>query len=233
MPAASRVATPGTIVSASCGARTTRSASAVSDAGQSTYGASTQPCRLPIIPHAMRGAGSSIQSPSSFASAGSKRPSRTCLMPSGTLRCVQHVAVGIEAIGARGRGSPVDCDERRGGHWEAGDRLPALRGFVVARARLDPALAVGHPFLFPERRARLQPDPSRTRTHRTPSPRCALVTTTSTIWSPGASAPTRWMTSASRMSNRAPRLGDDLLERRLRHARIVLERQAGDRRSRR
>ena len=39
------------------------------------------------------------------------------------------------------------------------------------------------------------------------SPRCALVTATSTIWSAGASSPTRWTTSASRMSKRCARLG--------------------------
>ena len=37
------VATPGTIVNAFCGACTIRSANAASEAGQSTYGASTHP----------------------------------------------------------------------------------------------------------------------------------------------------------------------------------------------
>ncbi len=34
------------------------------------------------------------------------------------------------------------------------------------------------------------------------SPRCALDTPTSTMRSPGASGPTRWITTASRMSQR-------------------------------
>ena len=55
-----------------------RPTSAVSGAGHGMYGASTHPWRLPIMPHAMRGARSSRQSPSSRDSASSKRPSCTC-----------------------------------------------------------------------------------------------------------------------------------------------------------
>ena len=67
--------------------------------------------------------------------------------------------------------------------------------------------------------------PSRIGTHRTPRRGARSVTTTSTIGRSGASSPTRWMTSASWTSKRAPRLGDDRLERLLGHARVVLERQ--------
>ena len=47
---------PGTIASSPSGVRTRPRTSAASVAGHSTYGASTQPCRLPIIPQAIRGA---------------------------------------------------------------------------------------------------------------------------------------------------------------------------------
>ena len=58
------------------------------------------------------------------------------------------------------------------------------------------------------------------------SPRCALATPTSTMRSPGTSAPTRWITSVSRMSQRAAASAQIVLERLLGHARVVLERHA-------
>src|SRR5579864_954124 len=152
VPATSRVVTPGTIASASSGACTIRSDSAVSDAGQSTYGASTQPWRLPIIPHATRGALFVVQSPSSVANAVSNRPSRTCRTPSGTLRRSSTPPLPSTQY-ARAADVPQSIATSAVADKSS---LPALRGFVVARACLDPALAVGQALFFPEGCARLQ-----------------------------------------------------------------------------
>ena len=198
-----------------------------SDAGQSTYGASTQPWRLPIMPHAMRGAARRCQSPSSFASAVSNRPSRTCLTPSGTLRRVEHARRRRRARYARAADVPQSIATSAVADKRA---LPAPRR--LRRRSRAPRPSARRPAAAPSSRtARASSGgPSTNSQASNAMPRCALVTTTSTIWSPGASAPTRWMTSASRMSKRRLRLVDDVLERRFGHARIVLERQPGDRR---
>ncbi len=60
------------------------------------------------------------------------------------------------------------------------------------------------------------------------SPRCALVTPTRTIWSAGFSAPTRWMTSASTIFQRALAVSTIAPQRLFRHARIVLQRHRRD-----
>ena len=59
------------------------------------------------------------------------------------------------------------------------------------------------------------------------SPRCALVTPTSTIWSAGASGPTRWIDQRFDDVPARLRLVDDRRERLFRHPGIVLERQRG------
>ena len=135
---------------------TTRSASAVSDAGQSTYGASTQPCRLPIMPHAMRGAGSSMPvaeqlrerrlEPPVANVLDAERNALRGLHGARRRRADTHAPTVVPqsiATSAVARHGPVA-------------RYQRACGFVVARARFDPALAVRQPLLLPERRARLQ-----------------------------------------------------------------------------
>ena len=118
MPAASRVATPGTIVSASCGACTTRSASA----GRATRGSRRTAPRP--SPGGCRSCRTRCAAPGRRASrrAASPAPART--------RAVTHV---LDRRAARCAGpardrsasrryaraadrSPIDRDERRGGH---------------------------------------------------------------------------------------------------------------------
>ena len=81
MPAESRLMTPGTMASSPPAVTTMPAASASTVAGQPTYGASRQPWRLPIIPQASRGAGSSRQGPSSSASASAKPRSASFWIP--------------------------------------------------------------------------------------------------------------------------------------------------------
>src|SRR5579864_7854968 len=223
VPATSRVVTPGTIASASSGACTIRSDSAVSDAGQSTYGASTQPWRLPIIPHATRGALFVDQSPSSVAKAVSNRPSRTCRTPSGTLRRSSTPPLPSTQY-ARAADVPQSIATSAVADKSS---LPALRGFVVARACLDPPLAVRRALLFPEGRARLE-DVHRERA----GVECHAPVRTRDNDEHDLVAGRKRADAMDdeRIADVEAALCfvDDGFERRLRHSGIVLEREAGD-----
>ena len=82
--------TPGTMWSTPCPVSQGTSAAASNPAsvGQSTYGTSRQPCRLPTMPQATAGSvGTSVsQSPTTAVNAAPNPPSGRCRMPQGRVR---------------------------------------------------------------------------------------------------------------------------------------------------
>src|SRR5437762_26523 len=168
-PAASRHRRPGTIDRRVPGTAVNAAAIAPKSAGQSRYGASIHPWRLPIMPQAIIGTSSPAPSSRSARSAPGNPPAATFCTPRGALFSsstrprVSSRYARAELVPQSIAISAVDMAEVRGS-WIAAPgiglrrqpTLPACRFFVVARARLHPALAGGRVLLFPERRARLQ-----------------------------------------------------------------------------
>ena len=85
-----------------------------SAAGHSTYGASIQPWRLPIMPQAIRGA--ARRASRRAARRARRRSARRARSGCRAARCASPStrAAGVEAVGARRRRAPVDGDQRGG-----------------------------------------------------------------------------------------------------------------------
>jgi hypothetical protein len=75
-------------------------------------GTSIQPCRLPIMPLAIRGRRSPAQSPSRLDECGSVL-TRAAITPSGASRRSSTRATGGQPIGPRRRGAPIEREQRR------------------------------------------------------------------------------------------------------------------------
>src|SRR5687767_5823313 len=228
-PLPSRAINPGTIASSRPGVQASRSASESNAAGHATYGASTHPCRLPIMPAANRGTSSVRQSPSSFANALEKPSPATFCTPSGSLRvpqirpCASTAYARADVVPQSIASSATDVSTPVSGTG-LDSFSPLLRGLVVTGPRFHPARSVRRHFLLPERRTRLQI------IHHEP----ARVERIAAVCAGDADEHDRLgrreladaMDDADVVDVEALlRLADDVLERLLGHARIVLERQ--------
>ena len=116
MPAASRVATPGTIVSASCGAL--HDAIGKCRERRGAVDVRRLDPALAAADHSARDARRRVGAPVAEQLRERRLEAAVAhvLDAERNAAPVLHATLGVEAIGARGGCSPIDCDERRSGH---------------------------------------------------------------------------------------------------------------------